>query len=907
MNSLSAAVVTTEVDDGRDVMNDPAFDTNTSARGKGQEEVDTCRICRGEGFASEPLFYPCKCSGSIKFVHQDCLMEWLSHSQKKHCELCKTPFRFTKLYHPHMPSKLPTAVFIRKAILHLISHLLVWLRAVLVAFVWLVCLPWCMRSAWSFLFWFADAGWARDRTFANSSTAAWLERLSEAQPSLGGKDHATSPHPASHALNSSSDYPLLYRLGKAVLHSVGHPMRFGENPSSPVINNATNGTELVPRVVFNYTSLLSEVQLLKDIMPSPVAHRLMIDIFEGQIITLLVVVAFILIFLIREWVVQQQPVIDMAQADLNNALEQAGGQARDEPHELDEDVLPVAQEDHDSAPEAGDEDVDETESQGSARHSMSDVSPGVGDTSPDEQASKSSWVTEEDDEFRDASVAQITHYIFSHLPEDVQKTIKNGSTEEVLELMTQMPKEDMLRLQPAIRALRRETGQLSKREDSRQKQEIADTPEDDELQASAAVPRPIMPSRHRSSLVTEIRRDLEERGGSASDESETEADDESTQNEHELHSSSNAKSKRETRHVRLDSSSSDSDSSDDAEGADDASTDQPGQSSHDIVPSEIAQEPASDDVLPTAAELSATPNGNLQPLHEQSLVDSTGAAEDGESSTQIVGPPVSLQPAQDLESPSQGPSRIPDPLVGQKSMPQQVFDWFWGDVEEGEAADQETEDEEDDVHVVEDLAQEAPFVPFIDAHPALVAPEEDEIVEPAGDARDPEVVQAAVQAGIDPNEQEAAEDAEDLEGILELIGMQGPIVGLFQNALFSAVLIVVSVLTAVFIPYLWGKVVLLCVAMPELVVQIPLTLATGCAEIVVDAIVIVGGILVYLASILYNFLFQSTLLTNLAQQSLTRLKMLTPSCSSFSTFRYQSPTPTTFSNFPLRRILLSTG
>ncbi|ANB14436.1 E3 ubiquitin-protein ligase SSM4 [Sugiyamaella lignohabitans] len=32
---------------------------------------DTCRICRGEASEEEPLYHPCKCSGSIKYVHQD--------------------------------------------------------------------------------------------------------------------------------------------------------------------------------------------------------------------------------------------------------------------------------------------------------------------------------------------------------------------------------------------------------------------------------------------------------------------------------------------------------------------------------------------------------------------------------------------------------------------------------------------------------------------------------------------------------------------------------------------------------------------------------------------------------------------------------------------------------------------
>src|ERR1700744_4285244 len=124
-------------------------------------ESDTCRIWRGEGSKDEPLFYPCKCSGSIKFVHQDCLMEWLSHSQKKYCELCKTPFRFTKLYDPKMPRTLPTAIFLRKAAGHLGSRFVWTLRVILVTFVWSMLVPWMMRSVWRILFWIGDAGWAR--------------------------------------------------------------------------------------------------------------------------------------------------------------------------------------------------------------------------------------------------------------------------------------------------------------------------------------------------------------------------------------------------------------------------------------------------------------------------------------------------------------------------------------------------------------------------------------------------------------------------------------------------------------------------------------------------------------------------------------------------------------------------
>ena len=143
-----------------DLMNDPAFDD----REGGIEDMDTCRICHGEATEEEPLFYPCKCSGSIKFVHQSCLVEWLSHSQKKHCELCKTAFRFTKLYDPNMPQSLPTPLFLRQALIQTLRTLVTWLRFVLVAFVWLGWLPWSMRAIWRALFWLADGRWSAGGT-----------------------------------------------------------------------------------------------------------------------------------------------------------------------------------------------------------------------------------------------------------------------------------------------------------------------------------------------------------------------------------------------------------------------------------------------------------------------------------------------------------------------------------------------------------------------------------------------------------------------------------------------------------------------------------------------------------------------------------------------------------------------
>lgn len=69
-------------------------------------EGDICRVCRFSGEES-PLFHPCLCTGSIKYVHQNCLLEWLKYSKKDVCELCNHKFVFRPVYREDMPERLP--------------------------------------------------------------------------------------------------------------------------------------------------------------------------------------------------------------------------------------------------------------------------------------------------------------------------------------------------------------------------------------------------------------------------------------------------------------------------------------------------------------------------------------------------------------------------------------------------------------------------------------------------------------------------------------------------------------------------------------------------------------------------------------------------------------------------------
>ena len=47
-------------------------------------EEDVCKICRC-GEEEGPLLRPCNCVGSIEYVHNDCMMAWVNHSNQTSC------------------------------------------------------------------------------------------------------------------------------------------------------------------------------------------------------------------------------------------------------------------------------------------------------------------------------------------------------------------------------------------------------------------------------------------------------------------------------------------------------------------------------------------------------------------------------------------------------------------------------------------------------------------------------------------------------------------------------------------------------------------------------------------------------------------------------------------------------
>src|SRR5690349_13211289 len=68
------------------------IESGAGDQGETLSKVDvlaTCRICH-EDDKPKKMIKPCKCSGSVAFVHFDCIKSWIESSQKIDCCMCMT-------------------------------------------------------------------------------------------------------------------------------------------------------------------------------------------------------------------------------------------------------------------------------------------------------------------------------------------------------------------------------------------------------------------------------------------------------------------------------------------------------------------------------------------------------------------------------------------------------------------------------------------------------------------------------------------------------------------------------------------------------------------------------------------------------------------------------------------------
>ena len=869
-----------------DIMNDPAYDTNAKEKQKSLDEADTCRICRGEGSQDEPLFYPCKCSGSIKFVHQNCLMEWLAHSQKKHCELCKTPFHFTKLYHPQMPSTVPLPVFLRQAAIHTWKSLLTWSRFQLVMFVWVAWLPWCMRTIWRGLFWIGDGGWVdwKERavqnqlTISNISANLAAQSTNPANQNLFKSREATVSETILQISNKIPNFLSLIRWSFAATEPLGLKLlkklynsivgrASGESPSSTIPRiNITIQVADVPRS----SSWLSDIRFLRTLTRSTVLNNLIIDALEGQIITLALVTAFILIFLIREWVVQQQPNLfggaearvnlpgapnadDIAQQPVDQrhrgpvgeaavGLADAGIQVQGprpriiarprprrpaHPRQISEqgtnqpDEFATEDSEHeDVAIESSKSEVDASNNVPNDRIQGSLQRPAMPDRDKLARAAEirrtieeQSRVSEDGDE--PGNTFQEIWNRAENKPSEVIRIIdEEGRNDELSWIVASMRKIENLSSMDAP-----EGSEIVSSANETQTAAVADKdnvtsnslrPSDDEgfVILDKFPHNPNSESKDEQSLEIEPARNLNQGANveaprSSVKESQTTSDSYSQDQKTILPNGLPGPTQMSTGGRAKE---------------------------QDVVTKGAKQD--SDTASSNGAPIEAVNDNPFRPGYEGGLPeDNTTAGIPGtdgsseEMTLETAHPITSPFEANDGQLQADAPHGTPPRRLG---LLERVTDWLWGGVAPTPSPPEQLAG--DDEQIVDNIADEAPFVPMEHGHPLRAAENNGEIP-----GQDPEVVAAAIQAGLDPNEVEAADDIEDLEGIMELVGMQGPLAGLVQNAMFCACLVSLTIFFGVWIPYISGKLFLVFLAHPvSLLLKLPIRCVASTADTIID-------------------------------------------------------------------------
>ncbi|KAI0908783.1 hypothetical protein F4823DRAFT_597266 [Ustulina deusta] len=863
-------------------------------------DIDTCRICRGEATDDEPLFFPCKCSGSIKYVHQDCLMEWLSHSQKKHCELCKTAFRFTKLYSPDMPKHLPFHIFVHHMTRYLIRNFLVWLRAALVTSVWLGWLPYLMRSIWSFLFWISDEGLGGTTALLDSRNVAPIHGTNTVSVTMTGTTicpstpllaTATTPASLSSVMNQLPVSAIMKAAAKPSNISATHSwlrMLFGL-PAQPQIPNLELPSNVNVTLLHRMTktalsdsrrSLLSDVGFLNRMTGNPAVNRIIINVLEGQIITLLAIICFILIILVRDYVVQQQPEINMraafaavedAENDMAPLAQPApppppppqapqAPQAPPLPHlDIPVDNLDSEEDNKEDGENIGQYDDDHFAAGGHDEHR------GLRPTEPLPDIIRPN--------FRPRPIVGMGRRPILNIPDQIQTShgsspvsprsprgfLDEGQSGFLREPSPLGVDRDGNMIGEYMRIYRAADGDNDRIREIIRQEGLDEARFGRLLHTRSTSPSSVLAEKacSDSSSWTWAGSDdendatnatsLNKGKGKANDIRDEQGQTSSsptnllpsisrpraTSDGPQLHETINPLANNswsfsnlpddptpqaqgpESERFEFESTNSEIESGFVADSNDESTETSVASNISIILPSEGHSPVRS----PSPSELSATANPVDLAEEIPSNTPQPNAAEDeGDATIAVRGPDADARRII-------APPHQPNTIVGR------VVDFMWGDVP---AADVDAVNQE-----AVDIFGDNQNPPFM--HGGHGGGNGEEEV-PEEDPMAPDVVEAAVAAGLDP---EAVEDAEDFDGIMELIGMRGPIAGLFQNAVFCAFLVSISIFLGIFVPYNIGRVAAWILANPARLLK----MLFSSAKLVQDVALLAVG---YTSTFIFN-------------------------------------------------------
>ncbi|KAL3954573.1 hypothetical protein ACCO45_010136 [Purpureocillium lilacinum] len=666
---------------------------------------------------------------------------------------------------------------------YLLRNMLVWLRAFVSISVWVCWLPWFMRAVWSFMFWISDEGLGGSSLLSRANTAvdtsSWL---SAALADIGTTpttpllpQTTTSAAEAAIILQGLGSEDMSEYLVRILLGSWGMPVKFGRSAVDGTL--ATNSSAPRPSngTAPSSSSLLGDVGFLKQLTPSPMLNRTIVSVLEGQIITVLVIVCFILVILVRDYVVQQQPEINLRAA----FDDPEGEDLVEEPveQEIGVRVLREAGE-SESEGEAPEDDAATYEETRVVEEPEAGPAPALTETGTP--------AAEQDPEIASQEAA--------HLGDEPSDRLVNRAAS------SDDDSDDPSSVIDYLRIYRRASG-----DSERILQIVEEEGLEDKLSYWVDVTRRSITKRE--DIAREFSIILNWEAG---------------------------------HRTRPDAAHPSDPGSDPISFEADRPRDEP-------KGKEKAWEPVSPSSTPGPQPGSASrPRAISDGPQLHSTVNPLGS-----NNWTFEGLPSDDSAELDEPKlPSPPTERSSTPLLGNgaATVP------FHGDLVADEHESHhhhEPSDEEDELVQHWEPAQPADDIPAQPERQHHNAQEADDHADDDGwvdvpvdedqddnvdaDADVGEVDGAAPGGGLDP---EAIEDMEDFEGVMELIGMRGPIAGLFQNAIFCAVLVSVTIFACIFIPYNIGRLSVWVVANPIQLLRMLLEFS----KVVQDASVMVGGL-----------------------------------------------------------------
>ena len=753
-----------------------------------------------------------------------------------------------------MPQSVPMPVFLRQAAFHAWKRFLNYTRLHLVAFVWVFWLPWCMRAVWRGLFWLGDGGWVDWRRKELQAAGIDVRKGAASSPwSRASSNLAFGPGAlASMVMSGFSNgikkqgnlvpdtnqthvqEPITFSIVKWLYrHMVGKT----EVPeASPASGAYPTGA---PQLTHRPPSWLSDVHVLKSLTRSSIVNNIIIDTLEGQLITMLIIVTFIVLFLIREWVMQQQQNMLFGPEALQRLDAHREGQVQGEDQAAAESG---AQPDRNA--EEGAHDTNQAarillQPRGRLQRRA---------THSDGQQSQHVQDGESIGEGMSTSVDAMSVTTPASTPNNSKLDAISSGTSPA---RPSMPERGATGAFEIRRTLDEDTN-LSADEKDAGVQVFKDLWSRAQHRPSAVLK--IIEEENRVEELDWIVKFMKKLEGTLSQPTPPSHDRDSNSEESNLGLSSGHlpgintpeqidRPNTAERERRLDVMLSS-----EAPALFPPSNPFDHPETWHLKKAELIDMPIDGDSRPSSQQ---EPNPVLA-LPPPKSVPSNDVLDSHQENQVVPVSPLAIEPSQARDTDGIGP-RMVEPMLAPPLRNEPLFnrllDLMWGPSETA-SSDHGTGPGEDDEHVVQNIAEEAPFVP---AHRPQILPAEDAV---------PAVAEAQQQdagAAVEPADAAAAagdalDDLEDIEGVMELIGMQGPMLNLIQNGMFCALLVALTIVVAVWLPYIVGKLYIIALAHPLQMLQQPLRCVSAVADMIVDLCIFAAGCSYYWIDQVCNWL-----------------------------------------------------